>query len=84
MMHLLVVNSKPYHGCKRLNRSSTQRLIDWKQGERCLIPTNTGAGDLLKKNIYVKNIIRSGTGRDSTKKLKICLRKISRRLFTIH
>ena len=31
---------KRYHGCGRINRSGTRKLIDYKTGERCLVSTN--------------------------------------------
>ena len=41
MMQLSGVSSKPYHGCRRLNRNGTQKFIDWKRGGTYLILTNT-------------------------------------------
>ena len=34
------VSVKRYHGCSRVNRNGTNKLIDYRRGERCICPTN--------------------------------------------
>ena len=59
MMQLSNFNSKPYHSCRRLNRNSTQKLIEWKRGERCLIPTNTRCWRPTKEKYLHKQIYQT-------------------------
>ena len=59
MMQLSVVNFKPYHGCRRLNKNGTRKLIDWKRGERCLILTNTRCWRPTKEKYLCKKIYQA-------------------------
>ena len=34
-------SNKAYHGCWRVNKNETRKLIDYKRGDRCLFPTNS-------------------------------------------
>ena len=34
------VSVKRCHGCGRVNRNGTDKLIDYRRGERCICPTN--------------------------------------------
>ena len=34
------VGVKRYHGCWKVNRNSTYKLIDYRRGKRCLFPIN--------------------------------------------
>ena len=38
---------KKYHGCWRLNKNGTRKLIYYKIGERCLFPTNNHCSSRL-------------------------------------
>ena len=42
---------KRYHGCGRINRSGTRKLIDYKTGERCLVSTNQRCWRKNRKNL---------------------------------
>ena len=34
------VTVKRYHGCWKVNRNGTRKLIDYRRGERCICPTD--------------------------------------------
>ena len=46
------VSVKTYHGCCRVNRNGTRKLVDYKRGERCLFPTIIVTGEKQKQSIY--------------------------------
>ena len=70
MMQLLAVKSKPYHGCRRLNKSDTRKLIDWRRGERCLIPTNTRCWRPTKENYLLKKSYQARQRKRVSKEIK--------------
>ena len=48
------VSVKRYHGCSRVNRNGTHKLIDYRRGERCICPTN----NRCQKEAKVKYLVR--------------------------
>ena len=55
---------KRHHGCGRVNRNSTRKLIDYRRGKRCICPTNnrcwkeTKAKYLLRRPYLTRRRVR--------------------------
>ena len=50
------ISVKRYHGCCKVKRNDTRKLIDYKRGERYLFPTNSHCWKKTKAKYLVKRL----------------------------
>ena len=50
------ISVKGYHGCCKVKRNDTRKLIDYKRGERYLFPTNSHCWKKTKAKYLVKRL----------------------------
>ena len=48
------ISAKRYHGCCKVKKNDTRKLIDYKRGERCLFLTNSHCWEKTKAKYLVK------------------------------
>ena len=54
--HAKLVILPLYHGCDKVNRNGTRKLIDYKKGGQCLVPTSKPYWSKTKDKYKVKKV----------------------------